>query len=302
MFVIFGASGNVGRATVASLLEAGKSVRAVVRDRKQGAGFARLGCDVAVCDLTDSGAIERALEGAHAVQMLCPVPRGDADPAQTMRRMIDAIETALRAQPPEVLLALSDYGAELPRGTGITVLFHELEQQWSGIAARSTMLRSAEHMHNWARVMPRALETGTLPSFHQPLSKRFPTVAARDVGRVAAQLLLDESEQALRVVSVESEHRVDAFEVAQTLGRVSGRPIDAMAVPREAWERTLLLAGLSAAHIALIVELYDAHNAGLIDVEAGATERRFGSTSLAEAFGEIVPRISAAGSGDLMRR
>ncbi|HEY3540434.1 MAG TPA: NAD(P)H-binding protein [Trinickia sp.] len=293
MFVIFGASGNVGRATVTALVEAGKPVRAVVHDRAQGNAFARMGCDVVVCELADSAAVQRALEGAYAVQMLCPVPRGDTEPADTMRRAIDAVETALRARPPSVVLALSDYGAEKPRGTGITVLFHELEQRWRGIAARSIMLRSAEHMHNWARVMPLALQTAVLPSFHHPLSKQFPTVAASDVGRVAAQLLLDESEQALRVVSVECEHRVNAFEVAQTLGQASGRHIDAVAVPREAWEQTLAHAGLSAAHVALIVELYDAHNAGMIDVEAGAGERRFGSTSLREVFDEIVPRVMA---------
>ena len=290
MFVIFGASGNVGRATVKTLVEAGKAVRAVVHDPAHSERFARLGCEVAVCDLSDSRSIADAFEGAWAVQMLCPVPRGDANPAQTMRRTIAAVEKALRDEPPRVLLALSDYGAELPRGTGITVLFHELEQQWGGIAARTILLRSAEHMHNWARVVPRALETGKLPSFHHPLNKRFPTVAARDVGLIAAELLLEESEQPSRIVSVESEHRIDAFEVAHTLGEVSGKQIDAVAVPREAWEATLERAGLSAAHVALIVELYDAHNAGLIDVETGAMERRFGTTSLADVFGEIVRR------------
>lgn len=290
MFVIFGASGNVGRATVATLLEAGASVRAVVRDHARGEPFVAMGCEVAVCELTDSDAVRDALAGASAVQLLCPVPSGDAQPAQTMRRTIAAVEKALRDDPPDVLLALSDYGAERSSGTGITVLFHELEQQWGGIAARSIMLRSAEHMHNWARVMPRALETGMLPSFHHPLTKRFPTVAARDVGRIAAELLLEEWDGPSRVVSVESEHRVDALEVANTLSEANGRRIDAVAVPREAWESTLVRAGLSAAHVALIVELYDAHNAGLIEIETGATERRFGLTSLAQVFGEIVQR------------
>jgi hypothetical protein len=50
---------------------------------------------------------------------------------------------------------------------------------------------------------------------------------------------------------------------------------------------------VSRAALALIVELYDAHNAGMIDVEAGAGERRFGSTSLREVFREIVPRMMA---------
>ena len=79
----------------------------------------------------------RAIEGAHAVQMLCPVPRGHADPAQPMRRMIDVSVAALRADPPPRVLALSDYGAEHAAGTGITTLFHDLETQLRTASIRS---------------------------------------------------------------------------------------------------------------------------------------------------------------------
>ena len=116
-----------------------------------------------------------------------------------------------------------------------------------------------------------------------------------------AELLLEDLDQPSRIVSVESEHRIDAFEVARTLSELSGRQVDPVAVPREAWESTLLYAGLSAAHVALIVELYDAHNAGLIDVETGVTEQRFGPTSLVEVFREMLSRISADRAGRLRR-
>ncbi|MFM0290357.1 NmrA family NAD(P)-binding protein [Paraburkholderia megapolitana] len=289
MYVIFGASGNVGRASIAALRRAGKPVRAVVRHAQQGEPFAQLGCSVAFADLSDSASIAQALEGATAVQMLCPVPQGDPHPERTMRGMIDAATTALRAHPPAVLLALSDYGAQIEQGTGITMLFHYLEAQLKPLAGSRTrliLLRAAEHMHNWNRVMPVALATGQLPSLHHPLDKRFPTVAAQDVGELAAELLLEENAAAapLRIVSVEGPRRVDAYGVASVLSDVSGRPVAARELPRDAWTATLLRGGLSDGHAQLIVDLYDAHNAGHIDIEAGVGEQRFGATELAQVF------------------
>ncbi|CAN7297789.1 NAD(P)H-binding protein [Trinickia sp. LjRoot230] len=297
MFVIFGASGNVGRATIAALRAAGKPVRAVVRNPTQGERFAQDGCELALADLSDAGSIAQALKGAQAVQMLCPVPRGDAHPDETMLRTIDAVTSALSEKPPARLLALSDYGAQIPSGTGITSLFHVMEQRWRDIAGHTIMLRAAEHMHNWARVMPAALATGRLPSLHHPLTKRFPTVAAADVGRAAAELLLDEAHTTpLRIVSIESRERVDAVDVARALSDASGIHVNAYALERGDWEAALARAGLTAAHARLIIELYDAHNAGNIDIETGVTERRFGATTLAEVFAQIVPPIAVARS------
>ncbi|PRY08458.1 NAD(P)H-binding protein [Paraburkholderia sp. BL25I1N1] len=296
MFVIFGAAGNVGKVSAAALRRAGRDVRAVVRDQQQGEFLAGLGCEVVVADLLDAATVARAIEGAHAVQLLCPLPRGHADPAQVMRRMIDVSVAALRADPPPRIVALSDYGAEHPAGTGITTLFHELETQLRTVDSRLTFLRAAEHMHNWARVLPLALASGALPSLHHPLSKRFPTVAAQDVGTLAAELLLDDGAQPVspRVVSIESAERASASDVARTLSELAGRAVVAREVPRGEWAAMLQGAGLGEHHARLITELYDAHNAGRIDVEAGISERRFGATTLAEVFAAILPRVAAA--------
>ncbi|KVU88601.1 NmrA family transcriptional regulator [Burkholderia ubonensis] len=288
MFVIFGASGNVGHATATALRHGGHPVRAVVRDARHRERLARIGCDVVLADLTDERSVAAALDGAHGVQMLCPVPAADADPATTMRRMIDVAAAALAANPPPVLLALSDYGAELDIDTGITSLFHELEERMTPIATRLTLLRSAEHLQNWARVMPVALATGVLPSLHHPVDKQFPAVSAPDVGAVAAELLLDDPRAGgPRVVSVEGPRRVSARDVADALGQAAGRTIVARELPRDAWAATLLRAGLSERHARLVTDLYDVHNAGLIDVEHGATERRFGGTWPGDALAAL---------------
>ncbi|MCL4630823.1 NAD(P)H-binding protein [Burkholderia sp.] len=290
MFVIFGASGNVGLSTVTALRNAGHSVRAVLRDARHRERFVQLGCDVAIADLTDANAIAAAIDGARAVQMLCPVPAADPDPAATMTRTIDAATAALAANPPPALLALSDYGAELAGNTGITRLFHDLEERLKTIPTRLTLLRSAEHLQNWARVLPVALGTGVLPSFHHPVGKVFPTVWAPDVGVVAARLLLDAPEggRGPRIVSVEGPRRVSVTAIAETLGAAAGRAIVAHELPRDTWSATLLRAGLSERHAQLIVDLYDVHNAGRIDVEAGVSERVYGTTTLEEALAVLV--------------
>lgn len=292
VFVIFGASGNVGLSTVTTLRNAGHPVRAVLRDARHRERFVQLGCDVAIADLTDANAIAAAIDGAQAVQMLRPVPAADAEPAATMTRTIDAATAALAANPPPALLALSDYGAELEGNTGITPLFHDFEARLKTIPTQLTLLRSAEHLQNWARVLPVALGTGVLPSFHHPVGKVFPTVWAPDVGVVAARLLLDAPEggSGPRIVSVEGARRVSVTAIAETLGAAAGRAIVAHALPRDTWNATLLRAGLSERHAQLIVDLYDVHNAGRIDVEADVSERVYGTTTLEEALAQLVRR------------
>jgi NAD(P)H dehydrogenase (quinone) len=299
VFVVFGASGNVGNATAVRLRQAGRAVRAVVRHEQQGEHLTTLGCEIAIADLTDRASVAKAIEGADAVQILCPVPRADPHPANTMRHMIDTAADALRANPPPRILALSDYGAELDLGTGITLLFHELEAQLRPVMSHLTFLRAAEHIHNWGRVMPAALAAGALPSLHHPLDKLFPTVAAQDVGRLAADLLMDndpDGEISPRIVSIEGPQRINALDVARTLSELSGREVAAQPLPREAWTPMLLRAGLSANHARLITDLYDTHNDGRIDIEVGVGERRFGTTPLAEVLASILPRVEAASS------
>jgi NAD(P)H dehydrogenase (quinone) len=297
VFVIFGASGKVGRVSAASLRNAGHAVRAVVRNESQGERLARMGCEVVLADLLDPASVARAIEGADAVQILCPVPVGDADPGGTMHRMIAIAADALRANPPPHVLALSDYGAELDHGTGITLLFHALEKQLQTAVQHLTVLRAAEHMQNWARVIPAALATGKLPSLHHPLSKRFPTVAAQDVGLLAAELLLDESRRSgSRVVSMEGPRRISALDVARALSDASRREIIAHEVPRNDWTAMLLRAGLGANHAQLIIDLYHTHNAGRIDVEEGIGERRFGTTEFTEVLASMLPGAAAVAS------
>jgi uncharacterized protein YbjT (DUF2867 family) len=289
VFTIFGATGKVGGATVRALLERGEAVRAVLRDASRAGELAALGCETAVADLGDPAQVARAARAAEAVQVICPTLPQAADAAAAMRAVVDAIAEGLRAAAAPAVLAISDYGAELDSGTGITLTFNHLERALGELPGPVVFLRSAEHMQNWARFARRAVETGVLPSMHHPLTKKFPTVAAEDVGVAAADLLTRASSFAsLRVFNVEGRRRSSALDVAAQLSEVAGRDVTAQALPRAEWVPSLERAGLGASYAQLVAELYEAHNAGRIDVQEGVGETLHGATELRHVLASLV--------------
>jgi NAD(P)H dehydrogenase (quinone) len=291
MFVILGATGKAGRTTIKQLRSQGAPVRAVVRKSSNADHLSALGCEIVLADLNDAAAIKIAITGADAVQVICPVQAQAEDAAGAMGKTIDAIASALTEIRPAKVLAISDYGAQVSDGIGIPMIFHYLEEQFRRLPITVTFLRSAEHMQNWARVIKVASETGVLPSFHHPVSKRFPTVSAQDVGSIAAQLLTDGvTASAPRVVHVEGPRRYNANEVAASLGEILGREVVARELPQSDWIPILTRAGAGESYARLVLDLYVAHNSGRIDVEPGATDIRHGTTELRDVFISLLGR------------
>ena len=301
MFAILGATGKVGRTTAAALRQTGATVRAVVRDPAKAGPLAAMGCEIAVADFHDGAALTKAIAGAAAVQVIVPTNPFSPDALPEMKRSIEAIARAVEAARPALVLAISDYGAESSEDTGITAAFHALEARLRRIPARIILLRSAEHMENWLRVAKPASRTGMLPSMHHPLTKLFPTVSAFDVGAVAADLLLtaEEGDAQLRIVHVEGPRRYTPHEVAADMGAVLGREVKAQELPRAEWAAVLRQAGISESYIALVVQLYDVHNQGKIDVEPGVGETRRGPTTLADALKSLSQSVQASGRPNL---
>jgi NAD(P)H dehydrogenase (quinone) len=284
MYAILGASGKAGRATIEKLRAQGASVRAVVRESSNTADLAALGCQIAFADLHDTDAISKAIDGATAVQVICPVTPRAEDAATDMKNIIDAVTGALTANRPERILAISDYGAQVDSGTGITMIFHYMEARLSTVPGTLILLRSAEHMQNWGRVIKPALETGVLPSFHHPVSKIFPTISAPDLGGIAVELLQQKPAGSRpHIVHAEGPRRYSALDVAATLSEILGRQIVAKELPEEKWIPALTRGGAGESYAELIRELFVGHNAGLIDVEPGG-EVRLGTTELREAL------------------
>jgi NAD(P)H dehydrogenase (quinone) len=289
MFTIIGATGRVGGAAARELRRRGRAVRAVVRDPGKAGALAEIGCEIAVADIADTEALTVALGGAEGVLAVVPLNPSRGDAAAEVRGLVDSLARALEAARPPRTVAISDYGAQHVAGTGVTLIFHHLEQRLAELPGIA-FLRSAEHMENWARSLRPAIATGVLASLHHPLDKRFPTVSAPDVGLIAADLLAA-AEPPPRILHAEGPQRYTPMDVAAALAAPLGRPVQAVALPRDQWDQALAAGGLGEGYVRLITELYDAHNAGRIEAEGGEVRR--GTTPLAEVLAALVRQMGA---------
>ncbi|WP_446741967.1 NmrA family NAD(P)-binding protein [Silvibacterium acidisoli] len=289
MFAIIGASGNVGRSTSSALRQAGVPVRAILHDSAKGAGLREQGCEIAVADLQDSASLVKAIRNADTVQVIIPLRPQTKDPAGDLRLSGESIINALRQTHPKRVLAISDYGAHVSEDIGMPSIFHEFEALFHTLDGHKVILRSAEHTHNWGRVIPVALASGTLPTFQDSIDKVQPTISAQDLGLIAAKLLLrPESGRDLDVIHAEGPRRYSASDVATALSQLSGRTIHAQAVPRSQWTKAFEQIPGSLAD--LLIKANEAKNkGGLVDIEPNADEVIYGTTGLTDALRPLLP-------------
>lgn len=289
MFALIGAAGKIGYATASTLRAKGLPVRAILRDAAKAERLSALGCEVVLADLQDPVALGRALAGAEAVQIILPpAPQAEDGPGD-MRRSIESLAEALGQARPQRVLAISDYGAHVAQDIGMPSLFYAFEERLRRLEMPKLFLRSAEHMENWGRALPAVLATGVLPSFHHPVDKQFPTVSARDVGLISADLLQGDWTAKERIVHVEGPGRYSAADVAAAFSQLLGRPVTAQPVPQALWQESFERV-MSASTARLLTDLYEAHRrGGLIDVEIGRGEVRRGATNLIDSLRLLIP-------------
>jgi uncharacterized protein YbjT (DUF2867 family) len=208
-------------------------VRAVVRDADKGRAWAARGCDMALARMDDAASLAEAFRGAEGVFIL-PPPEFDPAPGfPEARAVIDAVKSALEAARPAKVVCLSTIGAQAEQSNLLTQRTL-MEEALGDLPMPVAFLRPAWFMENAAWDVASARDEGVIRSFLQPLDKPVPMIATADIGRVAAQMLM-ENWHGRRIVELEGPQRVTPNDIADTFARILGRPVRAEAVPRETW-------------------------------------------------------------------
>ena len=116
-------------------------------------------------------------------------------------------------------------------------------------------------------------------------------VAARDVGRAAAELI-QQDWTGTRVVELEGPSRVSPDDLAAAFTGALGRPVRAVPVPRESWATLFRSQGMKNPEPRM--RMLDGFNEGWIDFQYGGRSAIKGSTSTAEVIADLVSRAPAA--------
>jgi uncharacterized protein YbjT (DUF2867 family) len=282
MYVIAGVSGHTGSAAAETLLARGEPIRVVVRDPAKGTTWKQRGADVSVADLGDASAMTKALAGADGAYLLVPPQYAAEDLIAAQKPVADALAAAVRQSGIPHVVFLSSIGAQHATGTGPIRSLHYSEGVIGRAAPNVTIIRASYFLENAAPVLGDAKAQGVLPSFLTP-GRAVPMVATKDIGRAAADALLDPP-KGRRIIELSGPRDLTPEDVAAGIGKVLGREVRVQGVPLEAVVPALTAAGFTAGAAALMQEMYGAVNSGRIDFEGGAAIRKRGTLGPEDAL------------------
>lgn len=267
MFAIVGAMGQTGSVISTTLLEAGHPVRMIVRrDDAQAAAWRSQGAHICIADLDDHISMVRAFSGAHSAYVMGPPHYQSSDMFAQAQRVHARLVAAANAARLPRMVALSSVGSQHAAGTGNIGTTHDLEMQLQGFNGVRTVLRAANFMENWAWSLRPAVQEAILPSMFLPPERALPMVSAKDIGRVAAELLVEQA-TVNRLVELHGPRDVSPVDVAAALSRLLGKTVTAVATPRERWAGIFAAQGFPAITVNAFCEMFDGFNSGHIAFE-----------------------------------
>ena len=261
-YAVAGVTGRVGSFVAAELLDRGEQVTVIVRDEAGGRDWMRRGAEVARGSLNDRTFVACTLRDAAGFFTLLPENVNPDDFHGARRRMADAIAGAIQdAGVPHVVM-LSAIAAILPDGNGPAQDLHYLEERLRLSARRLTILRACYLQDNVAGLLPAATQADIYPNFLASADVRIPMIAIRDIGRFAADALMNAPHRH-EVVDVLGPS-YSAREVAERLGIALNKELDVVDIPPARQSDTLTEAGVPRPIADAVAELFAAFNAGLI--------------------------------------
>ncbi len=271
MYVIAGANGQTGSVVANTLLDEGKPVRVILRRAEQGSAWLARGAEVCVADLADEAALVEAFLGAEAAYLMNPPAYQAHDVMAQAKRVHSAMIGAAERAGVQRVVALSSVGAQHASGTGNILTTHDFESRLAVSRLQVGVLRAANFIENWAWFLDGAVANGKLPSMFQPLDHALPMVSARDIGRTAAEML---DQSSIGVVELHGPQAYSPHDAAAEIGGMVGRPVQAIAVPRENWPANFRAAGYSESAVAAFCDMFDGFNNGRVAFEGTHQTRR----------------------------
>jgi uncharacterized protein YbjT (DUF2867 family) len=284
MFLVTGITGKVGGATAKHLLAHGKQVRALVRDREKAANWANQGVELVDGDWNDSAAIARALTGVEGVFVMLPAVWAPAPDYKEAKGVIANYVDALTMAAPPRVVALSSMGANRTGGLGMITALSLLEQGFRNLTSPIAFVRAGGFFENFLYGLHVA-QGGTLPVYYNPTNRKSTMVATNDVGAEVAKLLTGPAWPGHRVIELGS--MVSADHVAEQLGEVMNLDVKAFAVPRGGWAQAFEQLGIPKGRTGPAEEMFEAVNAGWMDLGVEGTEHVAGTTSARDVFAAV---------------
>jgi len=282
MYVITGASGNVGSGLARKLIKEGKQVRVIARDAKRLSALTEKGADPRAGSLFDTDFLYDAFRHATAVFTMIP-PNTKADNVAREQDTIGAsITTALRLSNVRKIVNLSSMGGEVAEGTGPIAGLHRQEERLNQLENTDVLhLRPAYFMENFLFNIPIIKQMGINGgAFRSDMA--MPVIATRDIAAFAADRLIRLDFQGKSVADLLGARDLTMADATRIIGEAIGRPdLKYVQFPYEDAEKGMIQSGISPDVARAYNEMARALNEGLV-VPAPRTPQNTTSTTFEE--------------------
>ena len=285
--VITGATGQLGRLVVESLLRRGASPRGVVATGRNVARLAELadalGVRTAVADYADPRSLRAAFEGADRVLLVSGTETG-----QRVKQHTAVVQAAKEAG--VTLLAYTSISHADTAEMALATEHRETERVIRESGIPFTFLRNSWYLENYLLQIPTYLEHGVVGAAGEG---RISAAARTDFADAAAAALLDPASVG-RVYELGGAAFTLAG-LAATVADASGRPVSYTEVSPIQLTEILLGAGLPQQYAEALVSADLGIARGELEVTTGDLERLIGRTptSLGDAVDASLATLAA---------
>jgi len=242
LYLITGATGNIGSLVVQRLMEVGVRLRVFVRDLKKAQTLYGDRVDIVIGDLADAVAMKAALTGADKVFLV--------NSGHELAGQDGIAAKAAKVAGVKHLVKLSSYDVRPKVGTGVWHAQGESAIRASGVPF--TFLQPSGFMSNalfWARsikadgVVRSSTGDGKIPFIH-----------AQDIAEVATRVLTSQR-YAGESLPITGPEALSYAEMTAKIGRAIGKPIQFESIAQEEERRQMIARGdlpeIVAAHLSI---------------------------------------------------
>lgn len=292
MYVILGATGNIGSRIVSKLIEKGKSVRMIARNEDKMKDHVVKGAEASPGSVNDAEFLTEAFRGATAVFTMIP-PDYTAENARAYQNQVgQAITTALLNNKIKYVVNLSSVGAHLEEKAGIVQGLADMEIRLNQVKDLNVVhLRAAYFMENIFNSLDAVKQMNMMVA---PLKGdlKMPMVATRDIADVATEYLLKLDFGGKQVRYLLGPRDVSHEELASLLAQEMGqKDLRYQQISYEDTRNFLTQRGVSNDTSDAFVELMEGINEGRIYEDSTRNSLSTTKTDAAKFVKYIVPHF-----------
>jgi uncharacterized protein YbjT (DUF2867 family) len=262
IYVITGATGNIGRRVCEIMVQAGCKVRAVGRNFEKLHLLPRK-VEIFQGLMDDQGTMTRAFTGAKAVFTMIPPNYKAENMRMYQNRVSQVYQASIIGAGVRTAVNLSSLGAHLSDGVGPVNGLHDHEERFNRLDAVDILhLRPCYFMENHLVAMEMAKKLNLYGSVIKP-DLRFPMIATRDIpAEVAARLIaMDFKGKSMKEMVGPKEYSM--AEITRTIAPLMEKPELAYVQfsPEDA-EKGMMTMGFSKDSASQMIQLAQAINEG----------------------------------------